>query len=188
MLASASPRRVDLLRSLRFEVRVVPSHYAEAPIEGLMPRELAREHARGKCLDVHARLPSELVVGADTVVDIDGVAYGKPAGAADARRILAALAGRTHAVHTAFAVARDRLLAEECVTTEVRFFALDAAEIAAYVATGEPMDKAGAYGIQGFGATLVERVDGDFYAVMGFPLARFVRTLRQLGIAVPITK
>ncbi len=190
MLASASPRRLELLRSLHLDVRVEPSRYAEPDHPGLSPRELAIVHARHKCAEVAQRLGvREPVVAADTVVDRDGVAYNKPRDAADARRMLRDLSGRSHVVHTAFAIAlphrHERI--EECESTNVTFFALGDDEIEAYAAGGEPMDKAGAYGIQGFGATLVERVDGDFYTVMGFPLGRFARTLRGLGFALPIT-
>jgi septum formation protein len=190
VLASASPRRLELLRSLNFDVQVMPSNYEEPEHPHLTPRDLAILHARHKCEDVRPRAPREcLLVAADTVVDVDGIAYNKPVGARDAKRMLSDLSGRTHIVHTAFALAvpdREQIV-EHCESTFVTFFPLDEAEIDAYVATGEPMDKAGAYGIQGYGATLVERVEGDFYTVMGFPLARFVRSLHRLGIALPIT-
>ncbi len=196
ILASASPRRLELLRSLRFEVEVLPSNYSEPEHPHLVPRDLAILHARHKCEDVRRTLRETaretsgvLIVAADTVVDVDGVAYNKPADERDARRMLQDLSGRTHIVHTAFALAvHDRAeLIEHCESTFVTFFPLGDEEIDAYVASKEPMDKAGAYGIQGVGATLVERVEGDFYTVMGFPLARFVRTLYRLGISLPIT-
>lgn len=190
VLASASPRRLELLRSLGLDVIAMPSAYEEGPVDGAAPRELARIHARGKALDVRERLPAELVVAADTVVDVDAVAYGKPADACDAARMLRALSGRTHVVHTALTVAvpgRGELM-ELLQSTQVTFYPLDDAEIADYVASGEPMDKAGAYGIQGYGATLVARINGDFYTVMGFPLAGFVRSLRRLGFALPAAK
>ncbi|HKU66589.1 MAG TPA: Maf family protein [Candidatus Baltobacteraceae bacterium] len=199
ILASASPRRLELLRSLSFEIDVVPSHYDEPEHPHLAPRDLAILHARHKCQDVRRRLSAgerasipaadTLLVAADTVVDVDGAAYNKPADVRDAKRMLRDLSGRTHIVHTAFALAvADRSeLIEHCESTFVTFFPLSEEEIDAYAASGEPMDKAGAYGIQGYGATLVERVEGDFYTVMGFPLARFVRTLYRLGISLPIT-
>ncbi len=187
MLASASPRRLELLRSLGLDVRVVPSGYHEPDRAGLTPRELAVEHARNKCEEVAMRYPNDLVVAADTVVDLDGAAYNKPRDAADARRMLGDLAGRTHTVHTAFALHAGGRMTEECESTRVTFFALDPGEIERYVESGEPFDKAGAYGIQAYGASLVERIDGDFYTVMGFPLARFIRTLRRLGFVLPIT-
>ncbi len=191
ILASASPRRQELLRSLGFELDVIPSNYDEPEHPHLVPRDLAIVHARHKCRDVRERVSLEnaVLVAADTVVDVDGIAYNKPVNERDAKRMLRDLSGRTHIVHTAFALAaRDRTdLIEHCESTFVTFFPLSDAEIDAYVASGEPMDKAGAYGIQAYGATLVERVEGDFYTVMGFPLARFVRTLYRLGISLPIT-
>jgi septum formation protein len=189
VLASASPRRLELLRSLRFDVDVVPSAYEEPDRPELTPRDLAIVHARHKCADVRARIVDRVIVAADTVVDVDGTPYNKPRDRADAARMLRNLSGRTHIVHTAFALAvPDRSDAiQHCESTFVTFFPLHDAEIDAYVASGEPMDKAGAYGIQGYGATLVERIEGDFYTVMGFPLARFVKTLRGLGFSLPIT-
>jgi septum formation protein len=182
VLASASPRRLELLRSLGLRVEVVPSAYDEIDPEGLEPRALASLHARGKLDDVLARRDAGAlaVVAADTVVDLDGGSLGKPRDAACARRMLAALSGREHAVHTAIALrapgGEGSPIVEHVSTT---------AEIDAYVATGEPMDKAGAYGIQGRAAALVDSIRGDFYTVMGFPLGRFVRTLAGLGFHPP---
>jgi len=189
VLASASPRRLELLRSLGLVVHVMPSVYQEPEYPHLSPRELAVLHARHKCIEVRERAEQEIVVAADTVVDFQGEPYNKPKNNDDAKRMLRALSGRTHIVHTAFALALPQRsnLAESCESTFVTFFPLSEDEINEYVASGESMDKAGAYGIQGYGATLVERVEGDFYTVMGFPLARFVRTLRGLGFALPIT-
>ncbi len=187
VLASASPRRLELLRALGLEVLVVPSDYHEPDVPNLTPRELAIAHAREKAMDVRNRVPHNVLVAADTVVDVDGTPLGKPKDAAHAAAMLRALSGRTHLVHTAFALALPDggALVEACETASVRFFALDDDEIAGYVAGGEPMDKAGAYGIQGYGATLVERIEGDFYTVMGLPVARLARALRGLGIALP---
>ena len=186
LLASASPRRLELLRSLGFDVTVAPSGYHEPPMPHLSPRELAVSHAREKLASV-SRADGAATVAADTVVDLDGAALGKPRDAAEATRMLASLSGREHLVHTAYAVALPGVdgPVEEVETTRVRFHPLDAAEIAAYVATGEPMDKAGAYGIQGRAAALVAGIDGDFYTVMGFPLGGFVRALRRLGFVPP---
>jgi len=135
---------------------------------------------------VAAYEPGTLIVAADTVVDCDGTSLGKPRDAAEAASMLALLSGREHIVHTAYVVvdnARGARVAAAQSTT-VRFAPLSGRDIAAYVATGESLDKAGAYGIQGRGAALVERIDGDFYTVMGFPLGDFVRRLPSLGYAL----
>lgn len=191
VLASASPRRLELLRSLGLSVDVRPSAYGEPDDPAATPLQLAIRHARAKAEDVIDGLPAAMaVVAADTVVDLDGVALNKPKNAADATRMLRALRGREHLVHTAFALALpgESSLIEESSSTRVRFYPAGDDEIAEYVATGEPMDKAGAYGIQGRAASLVESIDGDFYTVMGFPLARFVQTLRRLGFSLPVAK
>lgn len=190
VLASASPRRYDLLTSLGLEVEVRPSGYGEPDDPSLTPLELAIRHARNKAEHVTAELTRlEVVVAADTVVDLDGVALNKPADAQEAVRMLQSLSGREHVVHTAYALALPgRPIVEDASSTRVRFYPLSRQEIDEYVASGEPMDKAGAYGIQGRAASLVERIDGDFYTVMGFPLARFVRALRNYGFGLPITK
>lgn len=123
-----------------------------------------------------------LIVAGDTVVDLDGAPMGKPRDAADARDMLAKLAGRDHLVHSAFCLRTlDGRTLEHTETTKVRFYPLTADEIEAYVESGDGSDKAGAYGIQGIGAPLVERIDGDFYTVVGFPLGAFVRSLPKVG-------
>jgi septum formation protein len=123
-----------------------------------------------------------LIVSADTVVDVDGTALGKPQDIAEGLAMLRTLAGRDHLVHTAFCLRTlDGRTFEHTETTKVRFFPLTDEEMRDYVATGDGSDKAGAYGIQGVGAPLVERIEGDFYTVMGFPLGAFVRNLPKLG-------
>jgi septum formation protein len=170
-----------LLLSLGLDVELIPTSYDEVPLAGRSPIETALVHARGK---VAAAVPSpHLTVGADTVVDLDGQALGKPRDDADAREMLAALSGRSHQVHTAFAL-RDpagRIAVVEAVSTLVRFAELDRTTIDAYVASGDGRDKAGSYGIQGFAATLVERIDGDYFTVVGFPLAAFAGAVARLG-------
>jgi septum formation protein len=180
-LASASPRRRELLSSLGLRVCVVPSAYDEVPLPGVPPAELALRHAIGKA---HGAAPSDrLLIAADTVVDVDGEALGKPADAAEARRMLRRLANRRHVVHTAFALRDDRTAAlhSEVVSTFVRFADLDDWTIDTYAASGDGLDKAGAYGIQGFAATLVESLDGDYFTVVGFPLASFAKALPRIG-------
>jgi septum formation protein len=190
VLASASPRRLELLSSLGLHVDVRPSGYTEPDDPALSPRELAVRHAAAKALDIRAFHHNSVVVSADTVVDVDGRAFGKPKDELQAMQMLHELSAREHHVHTAFAIAvpGSEELHEEVSTTRVRFYELTDDEIAEYVATGEAMDKAGGYGIQGMAASLVEWIDGDFYTVMGFPLARFVRALWRLGFSLPAKK
>ncbi|MBV9332445.1 MAG: septum formation protein Maf, partial [Candidatus Eremiobacteraeota bacterium] len=175
VLASASPRRYELLRSLGLTVEVIHSGYDEPALPDLRPAELASCHAAEKlrhALRDGAAASGAPVLAADTVVDLDGEALGKPADSIEAARMLESLSGRTHEVHTAFALALpgQARVVEQRETTRVHFFALEAGEIAEYVATGEPFDKAGAYGIQGRAASLVAGIEGDFYTVMGLPL------------------
>ena len=182
-LASASPRRLQLLESLGLRVVVVSSTYEERDdlaSDGLA--DLALRHALGKAAGADSKGPP-LLVAADTVVDVDGAGLAKPRDDGDAKRMLRTLSGRWHVVHTGFALI-DRSNAKSVSGVEssrVKFAALDDAAIERYVATGEPRDKAGAYGIQGKGALLVERIDGDFYTVMGLPLARISVAVRELG-------
>jgi septum formation protein len=170
-----------LLSSIGLRVHVVPSAYVERPLAGVTPRELALVHARGKAAG--AAPAAALIVAADTVVDVDGEALGKPRDVADARAMLSRLSGREHIVHTAFVLRDDRSGAsvEHRESTRVWFAELTADTIARYAASGEGLDKAGAYGIQAFGATLVERIDGDYFTVVGFPLAAFRHALPQVG-------
>ena len=122
------------------------------------------------------------IITADTIVVIDDRILNKPIDREDAGRMLHALQGRTHHVHTAVCVARDARRVTDVASVRVRFRSLSTREIDAYIATGEPMDKAGAYGIQGYGATIVDHIDGDFFAVMGLPLVMLVRLLGQIGV------
>ncbi len=184
VLASASPRRHELLGMIGIAHEVDPADVDESVRAGESPTAYALRLAREKALAVAARRPTALVIAADTTVVVDDRIFGKPADRDDACRMLRALSGRSHVVHTAMAVARDggRRLESGVESTRVTFRALGGDEIAAYVATGEPMDKAGAYGIQGYGATIVERVDGDYFAVMGLALRRLVGLLGAVGV------
>jgi septum formation protein len=193
VLASGSPRRLELLRSLGLVVDVAPSGYEEPELASLAPGDLASYHAAEKLRAVLRKReprPNDVpALAADTVVDLDGVALGKPRDAQEAARMLQMLSGREHVVHTAFALAIPGCAERtaERGSTRVRFYPLDADEISEYVASGEPFDKAGAYGIQGRAASLIEAIDGDFYTVMGLPLARVIRALRRLGFVLPET-
>jgi septum formation protein len=180
ILASVSPRRRELLALLGLAHDVSPADLDEAWRNGEAPAAHAERLAREK---VAARAqPAAVVIGADTIVVIDGAILGKPRDAAEARTMLRRLAGRDHEVFTAVAVAYDGRTASGVRRTGVRFRALDDATIAEYVATGEPLDKAGAYGIQGYGAVLVERIDGDYFTVMGLGLGLLVDLLAQVGL------
>ncbi len=181
VLASSSPRRRQLLELLGLKPHVVPSDIDETWRNGEAPAAHAERLAREK-VALRAR-PGAVVVGADTIVVVDGAILGKPADAADARAMLRRLAGREHEVFTAVAVRYGGHAASGFERTAVRFRPLDDTTIAEYVATGEPMDKAGAYGIQGFGAVLVERIDGDYFTVMGLGLGLLVELLARVGLS-----
>lgn len=183
VLASASPRRRDLLRMIGIAHEVIPADIDEAVRAGELPAAYVERLAREKGAAVARLEPEAVVISADTTVAIDGTILGKPDDAAHAERMLAVLAGRTHTVFTGVAVTRHGRTWSGVEAARVTFRPLSAREIAAYVATGEPMDKAGAYGIQGYGATLVERIDGDFFAVMGLALARLSGLLAEAGVA-----
>jgi septum formation protein len=171
ILASSSPRRRELVTRLRVPFVVHPSRIEErTPWPGEDPATYALHLAREKALDVAREHPDDVVMGADTVVALDGVILGKPADAADARRMLAELRGKTHRVITAVCVRCGDLTECSPVESAVTMRAFSDPEIDRYVATGEPMDKAGAYAVQGLGGALVERVDGCYTNVVGLPL------------------
>jgi septum formation protein len=181
VLASASPRRQHLLAMIGIPHDISPADIDESYLPGEQPVAHAERLAREKCAAVAAREPRAVVIAADTIVVVDGEVLGKPRGEADAARMLRRIAGRTHIVITAVAVAVGGKMESGVEQVEVTFRPLDEATIAAYIATREPMDKAGAYGIQGYGAALVERVDGDYFAVMGLAIGRMLALLRGLG-------
>jgi septum formation protein len=181
VLASASPRRREILRQLGLEPTVAVADLDEA----FRPGEAAFDHvsrlAREKAEAVAAGRRDALVVAGDTVVVAGGV-LGKPADDAEALEMLLSLAGRTHEVLSALALSLAGRTVSTVARTEVRFRAYGEREARAYVRTGEPLDKAGGYGIQGLGAALVEEVRGDYYTVVGFPVASFVTLLEEMGV------
>lgn len=181
VLASASPRRADLLRQLGIEPNVLPAHVDERYLPGESFREHAERLAREKAEAVAARRPGSLVVGGDTVV-VDGERLlGKPATTGEAVETLLSLAGRSHQVLSGIALAGDGPTVSAIGEATVRFRRFGRAEAEAYAASGEPMDKAGAYGIQGLGAALVEGIEGDYYTVVGFPIVRFLELVERKG-------
>ena len=177
VLASASPRRRQLLEMLGIPVEVRPSAVPEIRKPGEAPRDYALRLAHDKARAV----PGHLVLAADTIVVLDGELLEKPADEDDAVRMLLRLQGRTHDVVTAVALRADETVFEAIDVTAVTFRPAREGMLRAYARTGEPMDKAGAYGIQGYGAALVERIDGDFFGVMGLPIRLVLDLLAEAG-------
>lgn len=181
VLASASPRRLDILRQLGLDAEVRPADVDERMLPGEDPAEHVQRLAREKARRVLAEVPDALVLAGDTVVVRDGHVLGKPRSDDEAVAMLESLSGRTHEVLSGIAVAHRHGVLDSTTRTRVRFRTFDHDTARRYVATGEPMDKAGAYGIQGLGAALVEEVDGDYYSIVGLPVAALLRLLRQAG-------
>ncbi len=184
VLASASPRRRDLLTQLGVELEVRPADLDEAERPGEDPVAYVRRLSVEKALAVPAG-DHELVVAADTTVDLDGRILAKPADADDARAMLRALSARTHKVHTGVTVRRGGRTATDVATTLVTFTPLSSAAVEWYLSTGEPFDKAGAYAIQGAGAVFVASVKGSVSNVVGLPLTTVVALARSLGVELP---
>lgn len=183
ILASASPRRQALLQQIGITPLVCPADFAEDSGTASQAQEVALHNASGKCAAVAAKMGDELpVIAADTIVVIDNVILGKPQDAAAAKAMLQRLSGRTHQVMTGIAVRyKGQQLSKVCIT-DVSFRQLTAEEIDAYIAIGEPMDKAGAYGIQGRGAVLVEKINGCYNNVVGLPLSLLYLMMQRLGV------
>lgn len=187
ILASESPRRKALLESAGIVPVVLPSNVSEeVKGDGLGPADLVRLLARRKIGDVSQVHPLDYVLGADTIVYIEGEVLGKPGNEAEARAMLRQIAGKTHVVYTGVALyePRNMTVLDDFDSTEVSMRALDEDEIRWYVNTGEPMDKAGSYALQGIGGLFVDRVDGDFSSVIGLPLPKVYRLLRRAGVSL----
>ncbi|KYH31838.1 Maf family protein [Neomoorella mulderi] len=186
ILASASPRRRELLQRIGLSFDVRPSQVDESNFRDLPPAARVEALALAKARAVAGTCKEGLVIGADTIVVCQGQVLGKPASPAEAAAMLAFLSGRTHTVYTGVAVVRAPGGEEKFThaSTEVTFRQLAPAVISAYVATGEPLDKAGAYGIQERGALLVERINGDYFNVVGLPLVKVAELLEEFGVDV----
>ena len=184
ILASASPRRHELLRQMGVRFRVVVAAIDENPLTGEAPGDYVVRVARDKALEVQARVDDRLpVLGADTAVVLDGAILGKPADRAEAAAMLQSLSGRTHEVYSAAVVARPDAPPLECLNvTQVTFAGLDPGWIREYCATGDPLDKAGAYGVQGRAAEKIARIEGSFSGVMGLPLYETCELLRRAEV------
>ncbi len=180
ILASKSPRRRQLLEMMNLEFTCEPADIVENIPEGTAPGEAVKLLAHQKAAAVAGKHPSDMILGSDTIVTIDGQILGKPKDEAEAAVMLRTLSGRKHIVYTGVSLISPA--GEDTFATEtvVEFYPLTEGEIADYIATGDPMDKAGAYGIQGPGCVLVKGIDGDYFSVMGLPIAEVVRRLKAL--------
>ncbi len=181
ILASQSPRRIEMLHSLGLEFEIFPAQVDEDPAAYQDEIEFARLIAKSKADWVHDKRPeTDLIIAADTIVVKDGNIFGKPRGHTEARTMLQALGGAIHQVITAICLRSEKEEIIDHEVTDVTFAPLSPEEIELYLASGEPFDKAGAYGIQGPAAVFVKKIDGCYFNVMGFPLARFYRHLKSL--------
>ena len=187
ILASGSPRRRELLRQLGLSFTVIPSTLEETNQCGMEPRRHATHYAREKAKEVAHRYPQQWVLAADTIVVVDEEILGKPLNVKEATAMLSRLSGRSHHVITGVCLLHAQFGVEEsqAVETEVFMRRLSTADIEGYIATGEPMDKAGAYGIQGIGGCLVQRIEGSYSNVVGLPLCETVELLRRHRVADP---
>lgn len=184
ILASASPRRSELLTQMGVPFIVQPAHIDESTRASEAPGDYVERLAREKALAVSAHFPGKWVLGSDTSVVLDAEVLGKPSNQSDAEAMLARLSGKTHQVMTGIALARDDRCESRLVTTEVCFRVLSKSEITAYAASGEPMDKAGSYGIQGLGGIFVKEIKGSYSAVVGLPLQETAALLADAGYPV----
>ena len=188
ILASASPRRAEILRNAEIRFEIWSTDVDESRLDNESPGEYVRRLALAKARAAADRNPSlaadDLIIGADTVVVVDSVILGKPASSVDAKRMLRSIGGRVHEVHTGLALLQisgtQQRVVEEI--TRVHFMHLNDQEIEDYIATGEPFDKAGAYAIQGIGGRYVTRIEGCYFNVMGLPLTRLWTLLREFGL------
>lgn len=181
ILASKSPRRQELIGYILSDHEVIVSDVEEILPDGIAPEAVPAYLAGIKAQAVAAEHPDDVVIGADTVVILDGEVLGKPKDRDDAFRMLRALSGKVHTVITGCAIIQNGEMTTFADHTRVEFYPLSDREILDYIATGEPFDKAGAYGIQGKGSVLVKRIEGDFFNVMGLPVARLKREMERVG-------
>lgn len=179
ILASQSPRRRELLAKITTEFEVIPARGEEILPEGIDPESAVKLLAEQKAAEVFSQNKDAVVIGSDTVVALDGQILGKPGSAQEAEHMLAMLSGRVHRVFTGVCVLSANLKKTVAVSTDVEFYPLSQKEISDYVATGEPMDKAGAYGIQDKGSLIVKGISGDYFSVMGLPVAALSRLLED---------
>lgn len=185
ILASSSPRRKELLENLRLTFEISSSEVDESFDPALSPEEVVMELADRKAKVVFSKNPDSYVIGADTIVVLNGLILGKPLSEAEAADTLKMLSGTKHEVFTGVSILSPAGTTRFFEKTEVLFWELTEDEIRAYVQSGEPFDKAGSYGIQGLGAMLVKKISGDYFTVVGLPVARLVRELKSLDCPLP---
>lgn len=182
ILASKSPRRIELLKLGGFSYEIIPAISEEKINPMLTPPETAVSLACQKAREVSQKYKNDTIIGADTIVVYDGEIMGKPVNKADAFRMLKKLSGNTHSVITGVCIIKGDKESSFYEETKVQFYSLSDEEISSYIETGEPMDKAGAYGIQEKGSLLVKKIDGDYFNVVGLPLSRFVREYKAFNV------
>lgn len=185
ILASSSPRRKELLENLHLTFEVSSSDVDESFDPGLTPEEIVKELAFRKANAVFKQYPESCVIGSDTVVVKDGNVLGKPGSSEEAFSMLKSLSGTAHSVYTGVSILAPGKQIKFYEKTDVVFWELTDEEINSYIGTGEPFDKAGAYGIQGLGSMLVKSISGDYFSVVGLPVSRTVRELRKAGYSLP---
>jgi septum formation protein len=185
VLASSSPRRKELLKNLHLTFEISSSEVDESFNPELMPEEIVTDLANRKAKVVAQQYPESFVIGADTIVVANNRILGKPQTESEAAEMLSMLSGKTHAVYTGVSIIQGNTQRSFFEKTEVTFWELTQDEINAYIKSGEPFDKAGGYGIQGFGSMLVKQISGDYFAVVGLPVSRTVRELRLAGYHLP---
>ena len=186
VLASASPQRKELLEQIGLQFEVEPSNHTEIASSTLKPHELARSLSREKALAVAGKHQNAIIIAADTFIVCKGKIMGKPGTEAEAREMLAALSGKTHSVITGFTIidADENRVVSQSVETKVYMKRLTPAEIDAYVKSGEPLNRAGAYAIQGLGSVLIDKIEGDYFNVVGLPLSALTENLKEFEIDI----
>jgi len=181
ILASSSPRRKELLQFLQLPFTTVDANVDECVASHLNPEQVVRELALRKARAVAVNFPESCVIGSDTVVAIENQILGKPVDRNDACRMLKLLSGRTHCVHTGVALVQNDRITVFAEQTHVTFWDLQEEDLKTYLDSGEPFDKAGSYGIQGFGSLFVKKIDGDYFSVVGLPVSRLARELKAFN-------
>lgn len=185
ILASSSPRRKELLENLQLLFEVSSSDVDESFDPKTAPKDVVMELSFRKAKAVSERYPDSFIIGSDTVVVSGGKILGKPRDEDDAFKMLKSLSGKTHSVYTGVSILAPEKEIKFYTKTDVVFWELSDDEIHSYISTGEPFDKAGAYGIQGYGSVLVKEINGDYFSVVGLPVSRTVRELREAGFRLP---